>query len=53
LPVSLIAAMTTTPAINLSAVTMTPVNIGVVVTGDKFISGDKNKDAMKLGSGQG
>jgi len=46
-------AMTTTPAINLSAVTMTPVNTGVVVTGDKFISGDKNKDAMKLGSGQG
>jgi hypothetical protein len=37
----------------LLPVTMTPVNTGVVITGDKFISGDKNKDAMKLGSCQG
>jgi hypothetical protein len=26
---------------------------GVVDTGDKFIAGDKNKDAMEVGSCQG
>jgi hypothetical protein len=48
-----LSSVTTTLAINLSPVTMTPVNTGVVVTSDKFISGDKNKDVMELGSCQG
>ncbi len=41
----------------LSPLTMTPgINLfiaGVVVTGEKFIAGDKNKDAIEVGSCQG
>ncbi len=54
--------MSTTPAINCSAVSTTPVFnpchgvsviASVVDTGDKFTAGDKNKDGMEVGSCQG
>ncbi len=52
------SAVSTTPAKNLSPVSISPcqgfsVIAGVVDTGDKFIAGDKNKDAMEVGSCQG
>jgi hypothetical protein len=50
-----LSPVTTTKAINLSQVTMTPVNNYPVDndTGDKFIACDKNMDAMEVGSCQG
>jgi len=46
--------VSTTPAKNLSTVSHGFLVIaGVVDTGDKFIAGDKNKDAMEVGSCQG
>ncbi len=49
-----LSLVTTTPAITLSPVTTTPVNNyrGDNDTGNKFIAGDQNKDAMEVGSCQ-
>ncbi|MFN9905620.1 MAG: hypothetical protein ACK56F_05760 [bacterium] len=56
-PAKSCSAVSTTPAKNLSPLSLTPVIspchgfsliAGVVDTGDKFIAGDKNKDAMEV-----
>ncbi len=61
-PAKSCSAVSTRPAKNLSPVSLTPaispchgfsVIAGVIDTRDKFIAGDKNKDAMEVGSCQG